>query len=181
MTYICQTPGRRSVRSRSTLFHSHPVLCAQQPQDFEHDLVWQPPSAHSDERPRPQRSLLAHNVVPMLSHSVIPRALLFEAIRWSSLLRCAAKQDPVVYGVEVWSSSVPGRVHVLHPYRRATIVSAFIIRVLRESDTLSWSSSSRRYHLMRIQHARVRLVIQVDMSRVSVMAPSRQGNNFTCL
>ena len=36
----------------------------------------------------------------MLSHPVISRTRLYEVIRWSGLLRCARKQDPVVYGAE---------------------------------------------------------------------------------
>ena len=35
------------------------------------------------------KSLLVRNVVSMLSHRVIPRARLYEVIRWSGYLRCA--------------------------------------------------------------------------------------------
>ena len=48
-----------------------------------------------------------------------------------------AKQDSVVYGAEF--GAVLRRVHVLHPYRRASIASAFTIQVLRESATFGWS------------------------------------------
>ena len=60
---------------------------------------------------------------------------------WSGLLRCApddAKQDPVVYGAEFGVVLLARRVHVLHPYRGASIASAFTIRVLRESATFGW-------------------------------------------
>ena len=44
-------------------------------------LIWRSVPAH--------KSLLARNVVSMLSHRVISRARLYEVIRWSGLLRCA--------------------------------------------------------------------------------------------
>ena len=50
---------------------------------------------------------------------------------------------------------------------------AFTIRVLRKSATFGWSWSFRRYRLMRIQHARVRLAISTDISGISVTAPPR--------
>ena len=51
-----------------------------------------------------------------------------------------AKQDLVVYGAKsgvVFLAEGPR--HVLHPYRRASIASAFTIRVLAESATFGWS------------------------------------------
>ena len=92
---------------------------------------------------------------------------------WSLALRPDdAKQDPVVYGAEfgvVLLAEGPRTASI----RRASIASVFTIRILRESATFGWSYSSRRYRLMRIQHARVRLAISTDMSGVSVTAPPR--------
>ena len=57
---------------------------------------------------------------------------------WSLALCPDAKSDPVVYGAEFGVVSWR-RVHLLHPYRRALIASAFTIRALRESATFGWS------------------------------------------
>ena len=48
-----------------------------------------------------------------------------------------AKQDPMVYGAEYSVVSVPGEesTYYIHTYRRASIASAFTIRILRESAT----------------------------------------------
>ena len=51
-----------------------------------------------------------------------------------------AKQDLVDHGVRCEFGVVfLAEVHVLHPCRRASIASAFTIRVLRESATFGWS------------------------------------------
>ena len=55
---------------------------------------------------------------------------------------------------------------------KAEAIEAFTIPVMRESATFCWSQSSRRYYLMRIQHARARLATSY-MSGVSVMASPR--------
>ena len=59
---------------------------------------------------------------------------------WSVAL-CAddAKQDPVVYDAEFGVMFLAKGPRVLHPYKRASITSAFAIRVLRESGTIGWS------------------------------------------
>ena len=81
------------------------------------------------------KSLLVRNVVLMLLHRVISRARLHEVIRWSGLLRCAPMMQSKTRWCTVRSLTNCSwrRVHVLHPYRRASIASAFEIRVLRES------------------------------------------------
>ena len=60
---------------------------------------------------------------------------------WSLALRPDdAKQDPVVYGtkfgVVVFLAEAPRTASI---HRRASIVSAFTIRVMRESATFGWS------------------------------------------
>ena len=92
-----------------------------------------------------------------------------------SLASCSddAKQDLVVYGVEFGVVFLANGPRTASIYRRASIASAFTIRVMKESATFGWSQSSRRYRLTRIQHARVRLAISTDMSGVSVTAPPR--------
>ena len=58
---------------------------------------------------------------------------------WSLALRSDnAKQDPVVYGTK-FGVVFLAEGHVLHPYRRASIASAFTVRVLRESATFGWT------------------------------------------
>ena len=54
-------------------------------------FVWQPPPPPLIIRmgAPAHKSLLVRNVVAMLPHRVISRARLYEAIRWSGLLRCA--------------------------------------------------------------------------------------------
>ena len=66
----------------------------------EYDSLWQPPAAHSDERPHPQnKSSRAQRCLKiMLSHRVISRAQLYEVIRWSGLLRCA----PIIRSKTRW-------------------------------------------------------------------------------
>ena len=81
-----------------------------------------------------------------------------------------AKQDPVVYGAELGVVFLAEGPHTAS-IQRASIASAFTIRILRESATFGWSWSSRRYRLMRIQHARVRLAISTDMSGVRSRRP----------
>ena len=139
----------QSVHSYS--FPRRPLRTA--PSRLPNTIRFGSPAAHSEERPRPQKSLLVRNVVSMLSHPIFSRARLYKVIRWSGLLRCA----PMMRSKARWCTVVVRsltqcswrRVHVLHPYQRASIALAFTIRVLRESMTFGWS---RRYRLMRIQH-----------------------------
>ena len=60
----------------------------------EHDSLWQPPAAHSDERPRPRKSSRAQRYLKgtiVRGHPMV----------WSlALCPDDAKQDPVVYGTE---------------------------------------------------------------------------------
>ena len=67
----------------------HCTLKARQGKVSEHNSLWQPPAAHSDERSA-RKSILVHNTVSMLSYRVISRARLYEVIRWSGLLPCAS-------------------------------------------------------------------------------------------
>ena len=88
------------------------------------------------------KSLLVRNIVSMLSHRVISRAWLKQVIRWCGLLRCAPMMRSKTRWCTVRSLAIEcswRRAHVLHPYRRASIASAFTIRVLRESATFGWS------------------------------------------
>ena len=72
-------------------------------------------------------------------HPVVSFTLLL--LFWSGLLRCA----PMMRNKTRWCTvrglalSSWQRVHVLPPYRRASIASAFTIRVLRESATFGRS------------------------------------------
>ena len=90
---------------------------------------------------------------------------------WSlALCPDTAKQDPVVYGAEfgvVFLAEGPRTSST----QKASIASAFTIRVLRQSATFGWSQSSLRYRLIRIDHARVHLAISTDMSGILVTAP----------
>ena len=82
----------------------------------QYDSLWQPPTAYSDERPRPQ-SLLVRSVILMLSHPVISRARLYEVIRWSCLLRCAPMMRSKTRGVRcgLWSRVLgQGSMYCIH-------------------------------------------------------------------
>ena len=58
---------------------------------------------------------------------------------WSLVLRSDdMKQDPVVYGKKFGVVFLAVGPRIRHPYRRASIASAFTIRVLRESATFGW-------------------------------------------
>ena len=87
------------------------------------------------------KSRLVRNVVSMLSHRVISRARLYEVMRWSGLLRCASMIRSKTRWCTVRSLAECSwrRDHVLHPYKRASIASALIVWVLRESATFGWS------------------------------------------
>ena len=83
-----------------------------------------------------------------------------------------AKQDPVMYRAKF------GVVFLAGGLRTASIQDCFDCLGLYHSGlegepTFGWPWSSRRYRLMRIQHARVRLAISTDIPGVLVTAPSR--------
>ena len=76
------------------------------------------------------KSLLVRNVVSMLSNRVIARVRLYEVYRWCGLLRYA----PILQSKTRWCTVELcswRRIYVPHPYSRASITSAFIIRILR--------------------------------------------------
>ena len=66
----------------------------------EHDSLWQPPAAHSEERPRPQKSSRALRCLNALAPGYLKGTVVRgHPVVWSLALRCDdAKQDPVVYG-----------------------------------------------------------------------------------
>ena len=87
------------------------------------------------------KRLLVRNVASRLLHLAISRAqvvLGHPMIWYFALSPYDAKQDPVVYGAEI-GVVVLTRVHVLHPYSRASIALAFTTRFLRESATIGTS------------------------------------------
>ena len=66
----------------------------------EHDSLWQPPAAHSEERPRPQKSSRAQRCLDALAPGYLKGTVVRgHPVVWSLALRPDdAKQDPVVYG-----------------------------------------------------------------------------------
>ena len=104
-----------------------------------HDSLWQPLAAHSEERPRPQKSSRAQRCLNALAPGYLKRTVVRgHLVVWSLALRSDdAKQDPVVYGTKfgvVFLAEGPCTASI----RRASIASAFTIRVLRESATFGW-------------------------------------------
>ena len=97
---LCQTPGCRSVRNRSTLSLSHPVLSARTLKVCEHDSLWQPPAAHSDERLRSQTSSRAHRCLNALTPGHLKGTVVrgHPMVWYLVLFPDNATQDPVVYG-----------------------------------------------------------------------------------
>ena len=68
----------------------------------EHDSLWQSPAAHSEERPRPQKSSRAQRCLNALEPGFLKGTVVrgHPAV-WSLVLRPDdAKQDPVVYGTK---------------------------------------------------------------------------------
>ena len=66
----------------------------------EHDSLWQPPAAHSEERARPQKSSRAQRCLNALAPGYLPGTVVLghPVVVWSLVLRPNdAKQDPVVY------------------------------------------------------------------------------------
>ena len=68
----------------------------------EHDSLWQPPAAHSEERSRPQKSSRAQRWLNALAPGYLKGTLVRgHPVVWSLALRSDdAKQDPVVYGTK---------------------------------------------------------------------------------
>ena len=105
----------------------------------EHDSLWQPPAAHSEEHPRPQKSSRAQRCLDALAPGYLKGTVVRgHPVVWSLALRPDnAKQDPVVYGTK-FGVVFLAEGSRMHPYRRDSIASAFTIRVLRESATFGW-------------------------------------------
>ena len=68
----------------------------------EHDSLWQPPAAHSEERSRPQKSSRAQRCLNALAPGNLKGTVVRgHPVVWSLALRSDdAKQDPVVYGTK---------------------------------------------------------------------------------
>ena len=68
----------------------------------EHDSLWQPPAAHSEERSRPQKSSRAQRCLNALAPGYLKGTFVRgHPVVWSLALRSDdAKQDPVVYGTK---------------------------------------------------------------------------------
>ena len=68
----------------------------------EHDSLWQPPAAHSEERSRPQKSSRAQRCLNALAPSYLKGTVVRgHSVVWSLALRSYdAKQDSVVYGTK---------------------------------------------------------------------------------
>ena len=106
----------------------------------EHDSLWQPPAAHLDKRPRPQKSSRAQRCLNALASGYLKGTIVRGHPMVWSLALCPddAKQDPVVCGAEfsvVFLAEGPRTASIQKPL----IASAFNIRVLRESATFGWS------------------------------------------
>ena len=106
----------------------------------EHDLLWQPPAASSDERPRSQKPSRAQRCLNALAAGYTKgTAVRGHPMVWSlALCPDDAKQDPVVYGAEF------GAVFLAEGPRTASIQEGLDClglyqRVLRESETFGWS------------------------------------------
>ena len=102
----------------------------------EHDSLWQPPAAHSDERLRPQKSSRAQRCLSALTLGHLKGTVVRGHPMVWSLALCPddAKQDPVVHRAEfgvVFLAKGPRIASI----QRASVTSPFIIRVLRKSDT----------------------------------------------
>ena len=107
---LCQTPGCRSGRNRSTLFlfptPSSPYCTLKV---FENDSLRQPPAAHLEKRPRPQKSSRSQRRLNALTSGYLKGTVVrSHPMVWSlALSPDDTKQDSVVYGARVWRS-VPG-------------------------------------------------------------------------
>ena len=82
---LCQTSGCRSVRNPSTLHPSHPRPLRTAPSRFPNMIRFGSRPLLMRMSVPAHKNFLVRNV-SMLSH----RARLYEVIRWSSLVRCAA-------------------------------------------------------------------------------------------
>ena len=82
----------------------------------EHDSLWQPPAAHSDERLRSQTSSRAHHRLNALTPDYLKGAIVrgHPMVWYFVLFPDSAKQDPVVYG-GVWCSiPAEGSTYCIH-------------------------------------------------------------------
>ena len=68
----------------------------------EYDSLWQPPAAHSEERPRPQKSSRAHCCLNALAPGYLKGTVVrgHPVVLSLALRPDDAKQDPVVYGTK---------------------------------------------------------------------------------
>ena len=133
--------ARMSLCTQSVHYFSFPLrpLRTAPSKVANHDSLWQPPAAHSDERPRPQKSSRAQRCLNDLAPSYLKGMVVRGRPMVWSLVLCPddAKQDPVVYGAEfgvVFLAEGPRTASI----KMASIVSAFTIRVLRKSATFGW-------------------------------------------
>ena len=95
-----QSSGCRSVRNRSTLSPPHPSSPHRTLKVSENDSHWQPPAAHSDERPRPQKYSCAQRCLNALAPGYLKGTVgRGHPMVWSlALCPDDANQDPMVYG-----------------------------------------------------------------------------------
>ena len=79
----------------------------------EHDSLWQPPAAHSEERSRPQKSSRAQRCLNALAPSYLKGTVVRgHPVVWSLALRSDdAKHHPVVYGTKF---AVGGSTYCIH-------------------------------------------------------------------
>ena len=137
---LCQTTGYRFGRNRSTLSLSHSVLSVLQLKVSENDSLRQPPAAHSEERPRPQKSSRLQRRLNALTPGYLKGTVVRSHPMVWSLALCPdyTKQDSVVYGAKF------GVVFLSKGPRTASIQEGIIcLRLnhsgLRESATFGWS------------------------------------------
>ena len=124
--YVCQTPGRRSVRNWFIISPSHPVLSVLHLKVIMNTirvgnrppLIWMSIPAH--------KRLLVCGAVAMPSHPLYSRERLYghTMIWYLELFPDNAKQDPVVCGAGSGVVFLAQRVHVLHPYSKVSICTA---------------------------------------------------------
>ena len=87
----------------------------------EHDSLWQPSAAQSDERTPNIKSFCAQGCLNALTPSYL-RARLYEVIRWSGLLRCAPMMRSKTRGCTVqsveYSASGGGSTYYIHTHSK---------------------------------------------------------------
>ena len=107
----------------------------------ENDSLRQPPAAHSQERPRPQKSSRSQRRLNAFTPGYLKGTVVRSHPMVWSLALCPddTKQDSVVYGAEFGVVFLAKGPRTASIYKRASIASALTIRVLRESETFGWS------------------------------------------